>query len=73
MPRTSNARTDMEFMNVSIPLGTRPASESGGRRSVAGEAEQMSSVVDPFVHTLAGDDGGGALLGADEIQEDGAA
>src|SRR5215467_5119490 len=40
----------------------------GEARLVAGEAEQVPSVVHELMHVHAGDDGGGALLDPDEIE-----
>src|SRR5688500_13772561 len=54
MPRTSRARAD---------ISAAPS------RSVAGEAEQVPSVVDELVHRRAGDERGDALLGADEVEQ----
>jgi hypothetical protein len=45
--------------------GCRPSG-----RSVAGETEEVTRIVEPFVHVLATNDRCGALLGPDDVQQE---
>src|SRR5579875_906309 len=53
---------------ASIPRISKPRTTGRPSASVAGEAQQMPSVVDELVNVHAGNERGGALLGADEVE-----